>query len=773
MSRYVDNLVIVESPAKTKTITKILGNGYVVKASFGHIRDLPKNNLGFDPENNFQPNYEVYPDKRRVVKELKQLVGPGTTIWLASDDDSEGEAIAWHLREVLKRKDVTFKRIVFHEITKPAILHAVANPRDVDMNKVNAQQARRILDRLLGYKLSPLLWKKIKYGLSAGRTQSVALRIVVDREREIEAFKPEEYWKLKLDILSNPKFRAEFNKANGKKIKISNEEEANAIKNDCDKNDYVLVNIEEKESFRTPPPPFTTSTLQQEASRKLGFSVKQTMSVAQKLYEGSMVVPNHSGGLITYMRTDSLNLSKVATDAAKEVILSEYGSEYALDYPRKYTNKSKGSQEAHEAIRVTNMSLKPSKVKGYLDPHEFKLYSLIWKRTMATQMAKAKVATTTYYINGGSNKQYEFVAKGTKILFPGFMKAYTEGSDDPEATLDDKEKFLPDVPVNTVFKDTELIAEQLFTKPPARYTEASLVKKLESEGVGRPSTYASMIATILMREYVIKTKDKRLEPTVIGKAVRDYLVENFPDIIDVKFTANMEEKLDAINEGKIKWQEVIREFYIPFMKNIEEKADGDRFNYSEEKELGKDPATGKTIYYKTGAYGAYVQLGEKDPEDKKHKPRVASVPKDVSKDDVDLKYALHLLELPKKLGEIDGYVVNVTIGRFGPMLTHNGKYYGLKEDDPYTITFDRAKEVIEQIQEERRKAQIHTDEKTGAEFINGRYGVYMKVGKKNYKLPKKLKEDTEAIKKLTTEEVKALIAENPPSGKNKKFKRKK
>ena len=757
MSKSVKNLVVLESPAKTKTINKILGNGYVTKASFGHIRDLPKNKLGIDPDKDFELEYVIYPDKRKVVKELKSLVGPDTIVWLASDDDAEGEAISWHLREVLKSTGCEFKRIVFHEITKPAILHAFANPVDIDINRVNAQQARRSLDRIIGYKLSPLLWQKIKYGLSAGRTQSVALRIVVDREREIEAFIPEEYWKIKLDILSNPKFRAELNKVDNKKIKIANEAEATHIKNECVKSDYELVKIDEKESYRSPPPPFTTSTIQQEASRKLGFSVKQTMQIAQKLYEGNMVIPNHTGGLITYMRTDSLNLSKTATDMAKEVILSEYGSEYALDHPRSYINKTKGAAEAHEALRPTNMFLKPSKIKGYLDPREYKLYSLIWQRTMATQMAKAKVATTTYFINGGVKKNYEFIAKGTKILFPGFMKAYTEGSDDPEASLDDREKFLPNVPVNTIFKDTELITEQLFTKPPARYTEATLVKKLESAGVGRPSTYASMIGTIMTREYVVKTKDKRLEPTVIGKAVRDYLVENFPDIISIDFTAKMETNLDKIHKGELEWKKVVADFYFPFMKNIEAKAGGDRFNYSEEKEIGKDPATGKTIYFKSGAYGDYVQLGEKDPEDKKKKPRVASVPKGTSKDDVDLKLALHLLQLPKKLGELDGYTVNVAIGRFGPMLTWNGKYFGLKDDDPYTITFDRAKEVIAEIEKARQAAIIREDKATGAIFIIGRYGMYLKVGKNNLKLPKELKDDMEAVKKLTDVEVKELV----------------
>ncbi|MCG3715114.1 type I DNA topoisomerase, partial [Aliarcobacter butzleri] len=501
------NLVIVESPAKAKTISKFLGNDFIVMASMGHVRDLPKSSLGFDPNDNFKPKYQISTDKKKVITDLKKHISKDTTIYLAADEDREGEAIAWHLIPALKIEKNPIKRIVFHEITKDAILKALENPRDVDQNLVDAQQARRILDRAVGYELSPLLWKKVRYGLSAGRVQSVAVRIIVDRENEIRAFVPEEYWKIKADFI-NPELKAELAKENGKTLKISNEKQALEIEASLKQGSYKLVDIEEKESTRNPAAPFTTSTLQQEASRKLGFSVKQTMIIAQQLYEGNVGnIPNHTGGLITYMRTDSLNLSTVATTAAKAVIEEEYGKEYALNKPRVYTTKSKGAQEAHEAIRPVNLALRPSQIKEFVEPAQYRLYSLIWKRTLATQMAQAKIANTTYKIEAGKNKEFEFQVKGQRIIFAGFMKAYTEGSDNPEAALDSSEKILPNIKEGTILELEKLESEQNFTKPPARYTEASLVKKLESEGIGRPSTYAPTISTIQAREYVSKTED--------------------------------------------------------------------------------------------------------------------------------------------------------------------------------------------------------------------------------------------------------------------------
>jgi len=759
------NLVIVESPAKARTISKFLGSDYTVMASMGHVRDLPKSKLGFDPENNFEPQYLVSRDKTKVISELKKQINKDTVIYLAADEDREGEAIAWHLIPALKITKNPIKRIVFHEITKKAILHALESPRDVDQNLVDAQQARRVLDRAVGYKLSPLLWKKVRYGLSAGRVQSVAVRILVDREREIEAFIPEEFWKLKLDIVS-PEFKAELAKIDGKNTKVTNEEAATEIENNCKDAEYILDNIEQKESKRNPAPPFTTSTLQQEASRKAGFGVKQTMIVAQQLYEGGVTIPGHTGGLITYMRTDSVNLSSFATSMAKEVIESEYGKEYSLAKPRAYKSKAKGAQEAHEAIRPVNLHLKPSDVQPYLDHSQFRLYSLIWKRTIATQMAQAVVANTTYKIVAGNNKQYEFQAKGTKIIFPGFMKAYTEGSDDPEAALDNTEKFLPNVEKCTILNIENLLKEQNFTKPPARYTEASLVKKMEAEGIGRPSTYAPTIATIQAREYVIKTEDKKLKPTLIGAVVNDFLVEHFANIVDLGFTAHIEEEFDDIAEGKIAWTEVLKEFYAPFAKNIEDKeANAPRAKFSDIRNLGEDPETKKVVTARVGQYGPYVQLGEKitDEGGKEKKPKIASVPNNLSVNSITIEEALVLLQLPKVLGvDENGDDVKVNIGRFGPYIQIKSDYFSVKEDDPYTIELPRALEVVKQIKEEKAKALLKDFPEEKIQILIGRYGPYIKAGRKNYKLPKGL--DEQDIRALNLEEVKEIMNNQPTKG---------
>eukprot|EP01029_Cantina_marsupialis_P025419 TRINITY_DN6730_c0_g1_i1.p1 TRINITY_DN6730_c0_g1~~TRINITY_DN6730_c0_g1_i1.p1 ORF type:complete len:758 (+),score=173.85 TRINITY_DN6730_c0_g1_i1:728-3001(+) len=726
-------------------------------ASMGHVRDLPKSKLGFDPENNFEPKYLISTDKKKVISDLKKEITKDTTIYLAADEDREGEAIAWHLIPALKIEKNPIKRIVFHEITKGAILDAINNPREVDQHLVDAQQARRILDRAVGYELSPLLWKKVRYGLSAGRVQSVAVRIIVDRENEIREFIPEEFWKIKADFI-NPELKSELAKIDGKAKKVKNEQEAKAIEASINQGNFELYDIEEKDSTRNPAAPFTTSTLQQEASRKLGLSVRQTMVIAQQLYEGNVGnIPNHTGGLITYMRTDSLNLSKVATSAAKEVIEAEYGKEYSLDKPRAYKSKAKGAQEAHEAIRPVNMALKPSDIRAYVEPAQFKLYSLIWKRTLATQMAAAKIANTTYKISAGKDKEFEFQSKGQRIIFPGFMKAYTEGSDNPESVLDSSEKILPTIKVGTVLDLEKLDLEQNFTKPPARYTEASLVKKLESEGIGRPSTYAPTISTIQQREYVVKTEDKKLAPTPTGEIVNSFLVDHFPHIVDLGFTAKVEEDFDEIAEGKIAWQQVMQHFYGDFKKTINEKEESvNKEDYLQVREIGTDPKSGKPISARVGRFGPFVQIGTKDDEEK---PQFVAIPDHLNMDTITLEEALFLFTLPRVVGQTEaGDDIKANIGRFGPYLQVKTKFYSLKQDDPYTIELPRALEVIKEIDEAKAKATIKEFPEEKIQILIGQYGPYIKQGRKNFKIPKGVEAE-----EITLEQAQEIIAKDPKS----------
>ena len=583
------NLIIVESPAKARTISRFVGKDYKVAASMGHVRDLPARELGFDEES-FDPKYVVSQDKRSVIQSLKKDIGKDTTIYLATDEDREGESISWHLISALGIKTQPIKRIVFHEITRSAILHALENPREVDQNLVDAQQARRILDRAVGYQLSPLLWRKVKGGLSAGRVQSVAVRIIVDREREIRAFKPEEYWKIKSDF-KDPKFQAELTRQNGKKASVKNEAEAKAIEASALKGQFVVAEVVEREGVRRPVPPFTTSTLQQEASRKLSFSVAQTMRVAQQLYEGNFEIPGYTGGLITYMRTDSVNLAEQAVNQAREVIAREFGRDYTVEKPRRFANRAKGAQEAHEAIRPADLSIKPNGVKAHLDSWQFRLYDLIWKRTLATQMADARIAYTTIRIRAGESEELIFEARGQRVLFPGFLRVYAEGSDNPDADISNKDVILPKVAKGQVLNLAKLHLEQLFTKPPARYTEASLVKKLESEGIGRPSTYSPTISTIQSREYVERTRDKKLQPTDIGEVVNDFLMAHFPDIVDLRFTSHLEDDFDEIAQGKNSWKAMLKGFYPPFNKRVEDKKSVDKIG----RNLGKDPKTGREV----------------------------------------------------------------------------------------------------------------------------------------------------------------------------------
>lgn len=604
-------LVIVESPAKAKTIAHFLGKEYIVKASMGHIRDLPKSKMGIDIENNFEPTYLISPEKKKVIQELKKHVSPDTTLYIATDEDREGEAIGWHLVQALKinPKKQPIKRIVFHEITEDAIKEALKNPRTIDKDLVDAQQARRVLDRLVGYELSPLLWKKIRYGLSAGRVQSVAVRLIVEREREIRAFIPVEYWSITAQLLADKEmFEAQLSKFQGKEIKINNQKEADKILKDLENAIYTVTAIEEKEVKRRPAPPFTTSTLQQEASRKLGFSVKKTMMIAQQLYEG-VHYGKGTAGLITYMRTDSANLSEVALKQMQQFINKEFGKEYGLKTPRKYSSR-KGAQEAHEAIRPVNINIKPEDVKSYLEKDQYRLYELIWKRALACQMAEAKLNAVGVDITPsvkGKDLEYKFRATGQTITFPGFLRIYVEDYDNPEEALSHQEKLLPPLKKGQTLDLKELLPAQHFTKPPARYTEASLVKKLESEGIGRPSTYAPTITTIMTRGYIEK-ENKQLKPTDLAEVVTDVLVEHFPDIVDYKFTAEMEESLDLIAEGKKEWVPLMRSFYNPFHKVITEKENtlkrSDIVNLETTDEICEK--CGAPMIIKLGRYGKFL-----------------------------------------------------------------------------------------------------------------------------------------------------------------------
>lgn len=606
-----ENLVIVESPTKARTISKMLGSKYIVKASMGHVRDLPKSKMGIDIEHDFEPVYMVSADKKKVIQELSGYLKNAKKLLIATDEDREGEAIGWHLLKALSvnLKKMPVERIVFHEITEKAIMEALKHPRSIDLNLVDAQQARRVLDRLVGYELSPLLWKKIRYGLSAGRVQSVAVRLIVEREREIRAFKVEEYWSIKGIFLKQKEtFEAMLAKYKGKDLELRTGDEAQKIIKQLDGAKYTVTNVEEKHIKRLPAPPFITSSLQQEAMRKLGFGVKKTMIIAQQLYEG---VKHGKGttGLITYMRTDSVNLAESALKQAKEVIIKDFGKQYALDVPRRYKSK-KSAQEAHEAIRPVDISLMPEDVKTYLDRDQYRLYEMIWKRTLACQMREAELkAVGVDIIPAKENKpmDYTFRATGQTIEFAGFMRVYVEDFDHPEESLQHQEKLLPPLTVNDKLAAKELVPNQHFTKPPPRYTEASLVKKLEAEGIGRPSTYAPTIGTIVSRGYVVK-EQKQLKPTDLAEVVIDLLVKHFPHIVDYKFTAEMEESLDAIADGKKKWVPVIKTFYMPFHKTIKEKEEtlkkSDVVNF--EKTSEKCEKCDSAMIIKLGRYGKFL-----------------------------------------------------------------------------------------------------------------------------------------------------------------------
>jgi DNA topoisomerase-1 len=740
----IENLVIVESPAKAKTIEKFLGKDFRVVSSFGHIRDLAKKNLGIDTKNDFTPVYEIPKEKTKVVNELKKAASESNTVWIASDEDREGEAIAWHLIKVLDLDLLNTKRIVFHEITKEAISEAIENPRIVDMNLVNSQQARRILDRIVGFEISPVLWKKVQPSLSAGRVQSVAVRLIVEREREIIAFKSESSFRVTAIFLTS-KGNGENSivKAEAAK-KFPTEEEANKFLELCSKADYTIKSISVKPGTRSPAPPFTTSTLQQEAFRKLGFSVSQTMSVAQKLYEG---------GKITYMRTDSTNLSKLALAKSREVIISEYGESYSKT--RQFKTRSKGAQEAHEAIRPAY----PDKSEIAGTKQEKMLYDLIWKRTIASQMSDAKVERTNISIEM-SNSQVGFTATGEVIIFDGFLRVYSESADSENG--DDERYVIPPVKNGMPLWYEKVTATERFTSPPPRYTEASLVKKLEELGIGRPSTYAPTISTIQNRGYVSREdrpgekrkvrslileggtisasakselagKEKsKLFPKDIGMIVNDFLTENFTAIVDFNFTAEVEEQFDEIAEGSLKWTEMLKKFYTTFHKTVEDtlekkdKKTGIRI-------LGNHPETGEIVSVKMGRFGPVVQIGDSSNSDK---PRFASLMKNQLIETITLDEALMLFRLPRTLGEHEGEELVVGIGKFGPYIRYKGKFYSLKKgsDDPYIVTRERALEIIEE-KNVSEKQKIISDFGE-IKIVNGRYGPYLTSEGKNYRIPK-------------------------------------
>ncbi|MDN5211502.1 type I DNA topoisomerase [Fulvivirgaceae bacterium BMA12] len=762
------NLVIVESPAKAKTIEGYLGSDFKVTSSYGHVRDLKKGDKAIDIENGFKPTYVISSDKKDVIKELKKLVGEAETVYLASDDDREGEAISWHLKEVLDLDESKARRIVFREITKNAINNALQNPRGIDLDLVNAQQARRILDRLVGFELSPILWKKIKTGLSAGRVQSVAVRLVVERERDIDKFEVKSSYKVvALFLLDQGKeLAAELPK------RFSSEEEATAFLENCMGATFSIKNLEKKPAKKSPAPPFTTSTLQQEASRKLGYSVAQTMTLAQKLYEA---------GKISYMRTDSLNLSDFAMASASAEIKNAYGDKYVKT--RKFKTKSKGAQEAHEAIRPTDFSVK----EAGKDRSEQRLYELIWKRAIASQMADAALEKTIATIDI-STVDEDFMASGEVITFDGFLKVYIESTDD-EGQDEENKGMLPPLSIGQVLDLDHIKARQGFSRPPARFTEASLVKQLEEMGIGRPSTYAPTISTIQKRGYVEKesrpgreraykeivlkdgnlqtaTKEEttgaeknKLFPTNTAMVVNDFLVTHFPDVTDYSFTAGVEKELDDIADGNFSWDNMIDDFYGKFHPKVESTENIERSQVGSSREIGVDEASGKKVYAKLGKFGPYVQIGENDDDPK---PKYASLRTGQFIESITLEDALELFKLPRDIGEFEGEMMIAAIGKFGPYVRHNGKFFSIgKDQDPLSISVEEAIELIKakRIADAEKFIKVF-DENPDVQVLKGRYGPYIKVGRKNVKIPKdKQPED------LTLEECLELAEKAPAKGK--------
>ena len=761
------NLVIVESPAKAKTIEKFLGSDFKVMSSYGHIRDLKKKELSIN-EKTLEPEYEIPEEKKKLVSELRTNAGKAAQVWLASDEDREGEAISWHLCEVLGLDERNTKRIVFHEITKPAIMEAIEHPRTLNMDLVNAQQARRVLDRLVGFKLSPVLWRKVKPALSAGRVQSVAVRLIVEREREIQAFKSETYYNVQgiFGVQNADGSQSEVKATLVQRLKTK--EEVNAFLEQCKDATFTIRNIQKKPTKRTPAPPFTTSTLQQEAARKLGFTVSQTMMVAQHLYEN---------GRITYMRTDSVNLSSLCINASKEKITELYGAEYSK--VRKYHTSSKGAQEAHEAIRPSYMD--QTSIEGTVQ--EKRLYDLIWKRTAASQMADAEIEKTTVEIEVSTLPAHCFTAQGEVIRFDGFLKVYRESVDDDDDNREEQSHVLPPLEEGQELTRREILATERNSQGPQRYTEASLVHKLEELGIGRPSTYAPTISTIQQREYVVKGDKKgeehayevislkgklisskqrvetvgsekgKLIPTDIGTVVNDFLMENFPTIMDYNFTAKVEQDFDQIAEGKEHWEKMMQSFYKDFEPTVEKTINARSEHKAGERLLGNDPKSGRPVFVKIGRYGPVIQIGTAD---EKNKPLFAHLPKEIGMESVTLDQALELFKLPRMLGQYEGEPVTVSSGRFGPYVLHKKVYTPIPKDmNPLQITIIEAAKLIE----EKRKndAQKHLkvfDEDPKLEILNGRFGPYLNYDGKNFRIPKSMHE---RAKEMTYDECMAIV----------------
>ncbi len=754
------HLVIVESPAKGNTIKKYLGKDYEVLASYGHVRDLIPKNGAVDPEHGFAMKYEVIDRNEKHVDKIIKALRKADALYLATDPDREGEAISWHLYELLKERgllqDLPVYRVVFHEITKRAIQEAIEDPRQLSADLVNAQQARRALDYLVGFNLSPLLWKKIRRGLSAGRVQSPALRMIVEREEEIERFVAQEYWTIEAELKKQVQFPSKLFRFHDEKIEqfsFTNETEATAAREELEKaaGDHLTVSkVEKKQRKRNPAPPFITSTLQQEAARKLGFTTRNTMRIAQQLYEG---IDLGSGpvGLITYMRTDSVNLANEAIQELRELISERYGADNVPPKPRHYKTKSKNAQEAHEAIRPTSAKRLPAEVKAHLSHDQFRLYELIWKRSVACQMVHATLDTVAVEFACGAGNVFR--STGSSIRHPGFMAVYLEGVDDKKEQ-DQDEKMLPTLEEGDRVELVSIHADQHFTEPPPRYSEASLVKALEEYGIGRPSTYASIISTLLNREYV-ELENRRFYPTDVGRIVNNFLTKHFTDYVDYDFTAHLEDELDEISRGEKDWVPVLEEFWQPFKQLLEDKeVSVSRKEANQARELGTDPKSGKPVSVRMGRYGPYVQIG--DPEDEE-KPQFAGLRPGQKMDSITLEEALELFKLPRELGTTpEGEPVSANIGRFGPYIKYGKSYVSLKDEDPHTVTLERALELIQEKKLADANRIIHDFSDAGIQVLNGRYGPYITDGKKNARVPK----DVDP-KSLDLETCKKLIAEAP------------